>query len=126
MNLTTIILVFLTNICFAASSVFFKLAVDRVGEFRVFPLGAFLPVAVRFLVSPFFLAGAAAGIAGSGSYYLMLARLNLNIAYPLLSLAYVFVAVASILFLKETLSLPNWLGILLICAGVALVSLRGH
>ena len=124
MNPMTIILVLLTNIFFAASSVFFKIAVDRVGKFDFSSIGVLLPVVGRFLVSGSFLGGVACSIVGSGCYYLMLARLSLSVAYPLLSLAYVFVAIASILFLRETISLPNWLGIVLICAGVALVSLK--
>jgi undecaprenyl phosphate-alpha-L-ara4N flippase subunit ArnE len=126
MNAMTIVLVFLTNLFFAASSVFFKIAVDKVGKFDLTSLAAFMPIALRFLISQSFLLGVASSVVGSGCYYLMLARFNLSIAYPLLSLAYVFVAVASIFFLKESLSLSNWIGIALICAGVALVSLKLH
>jgi uncharacterized membrane protein len=118
--------VLFTNLFFAASSVFFKLAVDKLGKIELFPLSGFFPMALRFLVSPLFLAGVGASILGSGFYYLMLTRMNLSIAYPLLSIAYVFVAVASIVFLKETITIPNWIGIILICAGVALVSVKGH
>jgi undecaprenyl phosphate-alpha-L-ara4N flippase subunit ArnE len=56
----------------------------------------------------------------------MLARMNLSVAYPLLSVAYLFVAVASILFLKETIGWQHWLGIGLICVGIALVSMKIH
>lgn len=126
MKTMTIILVLLTNLLFAASSVLFKVAVNKIGKFEVTPLKAFLPVVGRFLVSPAFLAGIGAAIVGSACYYLMLARMNLSIAYPLLSLAYLFVVAASIIFLKEPVALPTWIGILFICIGVALVSVKGN
>jgi undecaprenyl phosphate-alpha-L-ara4N flippase subunit ArnE len=121
-----LLLVLCTNIFFAASSVFFKMAIDKAGKIDLTSLRALLPAAGRFLSSPLFVAGVLAAVVGSAGYYLMLARLNLSIAYPLLSLAYIFVALASVLFLRETITLPNWIGILLICAGVALISIRPH
>ena len=122
----TIILVLATNLLFAASSLFFKVAVDNTGKFDLSSFGALFRTAGRFCASPFFLLGVFAGVIGSGCYYLMLARMNLSIAYPLLSIAYLFAAFASILFLKETIGWPHWLGIGLICVGVALVSTKIH
>lgn len=124
MKLMTVILVLLTNIFFASSSVLFKIAVDKIGKFDLSSVKIFLPIALRFIISPFFLGGVVAGIIGSACYYLLLARMNLSIAYPLLSIAYLFIAVASIVFLKETVTLPTWIGILFICIGVALVSIK--
>ncbi|HUX74468.1 MAG TPA: EamA family transporter [Steroidobacteraceae bacterium] len=45
-----------------------------------------------------------------------------SVAYPMLSLGYVVVAAASVLWLGETLSPAKVLGIGLICLGVVLVS----
>ena len=51
-----------------------------------------------------------------------LSKAPVSTAYPMLSLGYVVVAFASVLWLGETLSAPKVLGIALICAGVVLVS----
>ena len=51
-----------------------------------------------------------------------LARAPVSIAYPMLSIGYVIVAFASMLWLGETLSPAKMLGIALICMGVVLVS----
>jgi multidrug transporter EmrE-like cation transporter len=51
-----------------------------------------------------------------------LARAPVSIAYPMLSVGYVVVAFASVLWLGETLSPAKILGIALICMGVVLVS----
>ncbi len=44
---------------------------------------------------------------------------------PIDKLSVVFVAVFAVLFLGERLSLPNWLGVILIACGAALVAYRG-
>ena len=44
---------------------------------------------------------------------------------PIDKLSVVFVAVFAVLFLGERLSLPNWLGVVLIACGAVLVSYRG-
>ena len=44
---------------------------------------------------------------------------------PIDKLSVVFVAVFAVLFLGEKLSLPNWLGVVLIACGAVLVAYRG-
>jgi multidrug transporter EmrE-like cation transporter len=51
-----------------------------------------------------------------------LSRAPVSIAYPMLSVGYVVVAFASVLWLGETLSPAKIVGIALICMGVVLVS----
>jgi multidrug transporter EmrE-like cation transporter len=51
-----------------------------------------------------------------------LSKAPVSTAYPMLSLGYIVVATASVLWLGETLSPAKVLGIALICAGVVLVS----
>jgi transporter family protein len=43
---------------------------------------------------------------------------------PIDKLSVVFVAVFAVLFLGEKLSLPNWLGVILIACGAVLVAYR--
>jgi multidrug transporter EmrE-like cation transporter len=51
-----------------------------------------------------------------------LSKAPVSIAYPMLSLGYIVVAWASVVWLGETLSIAKVLGIALICVGVVLVS----
>lgn len=51
-----------------------------------------------------------------------LSKAPVSTAYPMLSLGYIVVAAASVLWLGESLSPAKVLGIALICAGVVLVS----
>jgi len=51
-----------------------------------------------------------------------LTKAPVSTAYPMLSLGYVVVTVAAVLWLGESVSIAKILGIALICAGVVLVS----
>ena len=51
-----------------------------------------------------------------------LSKAPVSVAYPMLSIGYVVVAFASVMWLGETLSPAKILGIALICVGVVLVS----
>lgn len=54
----------------------------------------------------------------------VLRKMELSIAYPMVSLGYVFVMLLSYFFLQEQLSLPKLLGTGLIVAGVAVLNLK--
>ena len=51
-----------------------------------------------------------------------LSKLDLSYAYPFLALTYVLVALAGWFFLNENISLIRWIGIIVICIGVVLIS----
>jgi drug/metabolite transporter (DMT)-like permease len=54
-------------------------------------------------------------------WFVVLARLPLSLAYPFMSLSYVFGLLAAKYIFQETIGTARWLGVLLICLGVALV-----
>lgn len=55
-------------------------------------------------------------------YVFLLKTERLSILYPLTSLGYIWVALFSVKFLDEKMSLPKWLGIACIIAGIFLIS----
>jgi len=63
--------------------------------------------------------------AGLAAYNYVLMKTNLSVAYPLMtSVGYIIVLLASWLFLKETLTILQISGILLIVAGVWMVAVN--
>ena len=56
------------------------------------------------------------------AWILALSKAELSNAYPFMALSYVLVAVFSLLFFKEDITVLRWFGILVICLGVFLVS----
>src|SRR3990172_2121476 len=61
--------------------------------------------------------------AGTLLYFQVLARLDLSLAYPTVSLGYVLVIVMSRLLFKESVTFTRWVAVLIICIGVVLVGL---
>nr|WP_326544382.1 EamA family transporter [secondary endosymbiont of Ctenarytaina eucalypti] len=59
----------------------------------------------------------------TGCWFMALRRLPLNLAYPLLSLSYVLVAIFSLMIpaFHETYTLSRLMGVALICSGVWLI-----
>ncbi|QTF10874.1 EamA family transporter [Brenneria izadpanahii] len=60
-------------------------------------------------------------ICGMATWLLVLQRLPVSLAYPMLSINFILVAVAARLFWREKLSSLQWIGTLLIVAGVAVI-----
>lgn len=57
-------------------------------------------------------------------WFVILSFADLSQAYPLDSLQYIIIAVFSIVFLKEKVSLQRWLGIAVIVIGVIIVGIK--
>lgn len=70
-----------------------------------------------FVVSGFFLYGISSLV-----WMVILSRVPLSLAYPMISIGYVLVVVLSKVILKEDVSAVRFAGTLVICAGVVLVS----
>jgi undecaprenyl phosphate-alpha-L-ara4N flippase subunit ArnE len=56
-------------------------------------------------------------------YLYSLAKLQLSLAYPLLSFSFIFVTIFSVLLLKEKITIKRAIGISFIIIGVILVNL---
>jgi multidrug transporter EmrE-like cation transporter len=72
--------------------------------------------------SPYILAGLACYVISVGVWLLVLSRVEVSYAYPLLSIGYVVTAFAGRLFFHESIDLSRWTGIVVICLGVWLVT----
>jgi len=91
-------------------------------QFGTFPVTELLSRIIPMFLNPWVFAGLVSFGISSVFWLVVLSRLNLSFVYPMVSLAYVVVAFASIVFFKESVSLIRWLGILVICFGVFLIS----
>jgi multidrug transporter EmrE-like cation transporter len=56
-------------------------------------------------------------------YLQVLAKLELSLAYPTVSLGYVLVIIMSRMIFKESVSWMRWMAVTIICVGVVLVGL---
>jgi len=106
----------------AAAQLLLKVATRPLGHFTVFNFDTLnSSILILFKSFPFW-AGMLCYAASICVWLGALSKAPVSTAYPMLSLGYVVVAFASVLWLGESMSMPKVLGIALICAGVVLVS----
>ena len=106
----------------AAAQLLLKVATRPLGHFTVFNFDTLnSSILILFKSFPFW-AGMLCYAASICVWLGALSKAPVSTAYPMLSLGYVVVAFASVLWLGETMSPAKVLGIALICAGVVLVS----
>jgi len=106
----------------AAAQLLLKVATRPLSHFSVFNLDTLnSSILILFKSIPFW-TGMLCYAASICVWLAALSKAPVSTAYPMLSLGYVVVAVASALWLGESMTVPKVLGIALICAGVVLVS----
>jgi multidrug transporter EmrE-like cation transporter len=105
----------------ALASLFIKAGMNKIGEFS-FGFHSLFNIAFKVAASPFFLLGLACYVVSLVIWVLVLSRLEVSIAYPMVSIGYVINAVLAYMWLGEDLSLVRIIGIIVICGGVVLVA----
>jgi len=90
--------------------------------FGSFPINQLISNLIPMFLNPYVFFGFACFAASSIFWLAVLSRLELSLVYPMVSIAYVVVAIASVLFFKENVSLVRWMGILIIILGVFFIS----
>jgi len=93
-----------------------------VGQFDFSAASQLLPQFIRAFLNPYVFMGFVFYFLSSLFWMVVLSKVELSVAYPLLSLGYVFVLLASWFLFREPVSLIRWLGVLVIICGVTLVS----
>jgi len=108
----------------AAAQLALKQGMRSIGyfDFAFESLGRILFAA---LSSPYILAGLACYAVSVVVWLLVLSRVEVSYAYPLLSIGYVFIAFAGWRFFDESLTFTRWAGIVMICLGVSLITRTG-
>lgn len=89
-------------------------------------LPAGLAEAPRFLLAlalnPWFITGMGCYVVSIGVWLVVLSKLEVSAAYPLLSIGYVITAVVGFFFLGESVTIGRIAGIALICAGLVFIA----
>jgi drug/metabolite transporter (DMT)-like permease len=90
--------------------------------FGTFPVSQLLYKIIPMFMNPYVFFGFACFGLSSIFWLVVLSRLPLSLVYPMVSVAYVLVALFSYFVFKETVSAVRWVGILIIILGVFLIS----
>ena len=84
-------------------------------------LAGLFDLVFKAATSPFILLGLACYVASFAVWLVVLSRVEVSMAYPMLSVGYIVTAVFGYYFWGESLGMYKILGIFLICAGVGVM-----
>jgi len=105
----------------AGAQLLLKAGTNAVGRFE-FTAGNIVPIGMKLAFEPHILGGLGCYVVSVVVWILGLSRVEVSVAYPLLSVGYIINAVAAWYLFGESLSAQKFVGIGFIIVGVFLVS----
>jgi multidrug transporter EmrE-like cation transporter len=105
----------------AAAQIVLKQGMRSIGTFA-FTLDNLIPIGLRVGLNPFVLLGIGFYGISVVVWLLVLSRVDVSYAYPMLSFGYIVAALAGKILFGEPVDLTRWAGILTICIGVWLIT----
>ena len=105
----------------AIAQLLLKAGMNQIGHFE-FSMANMVPIGLKVAATPPIVVGIVAYVVSVGVWLLVLSRVQVSYAYPMLSIGYVVNALAAYYFFGEDLSIMRITGILVIIAGVYLIS----
>lgn len=107
----------------SVGDVFITKGMKQVGEIATLNARELLGIARRTLANRWFLGGLFFMALSFFSFLAVLSWADLSLVLPATSISFVITTVGAKLYLNERISPVRWAGILLVCVGVALISL---
>jgi len=105
----------------AAAQICLKQGMKTIGHFD-FVFGSIVPTAIKVIGNVYVLLGMACYAVSIVVWLMVLSRVDVSYAYPLLSVGYIVTAFAGKAFFGEASSPVRWAGIFVICFGVYLIT----
>ncbi len=105
----------------AAAQLLLKAGTNAVGPFELAAANA-VPVGMRLALEPHILGGIACYVVSVVVWILALSRVEVSVAYPMLSIGYVVNAIAAYYLFGEAVSATRLAGIAIIILGVFIVA----
>lgn len=117
----TLVLIMIPTITGVAGQLLLKVGMSQLGALEL-SIAALPSLLMRIVMSPYIVVGLAIYFGGVFFWLLALNRADLSYVYPFASLSYVLITIASWLLLHEAVPPLRWIGLVVICVGVALVA----
>ena len=121
MTTTSFSLILLGVLLNAGAQLLLKAGTNTVGRFE-FTLANAMPMGMKLASQPPILIGIACYVVSVVVWILALSRVQVSIAYPMLSIGYVVNALLAWMLFGEDLNAQRWIGIGFIVIGVYLVA----
>jgi len=120
--LLIITLILLTSTCDTISQLFLKTSINKL-NFETHGIKKILISIGKLLLIPRIYLGGMFSLLSLSIWLYVLSKADLNFAFSLDSMHYVLIAIGSVIFLKEKVSLVRWIGTISIVIGITLVAL---
>jgi len=121
MSWITLSLILISVLLNASAQVFLRKAASGLG-YQAMQLDHLVATFTALAINPFLLIGMCCYVLSIGIWIGVLARIEVSIAYPFLSIGYLVVMAAGFFFLGENVTLLRVAGVILICAGLICIS----
>ena len=121
MNVVSFSLVLAGVLLNAAAQLLLKAGINQIGVFAFTPENV-LPIGLRLAGEPFVLGGLACYVVSVLIWIMALSRVEVSIAYPMLSIGYVVNAAAAWYLFGEAMTAQRMVGIATIIVGVFIVA----
>ena len=108
----------------AGAQLCLKQGMRTIGHFD-FVFKNIIPVGLKVSTNPYFLFGMVCYAISVVLWLLVLSRVAVSYAYPLLSIGYIVTALAERYFWGDLIGFERWAGIIVICSGVYLITRSG-
>ncbi|MHB1414179.1 MAG: EamA family transporter [Chloroflexota bacterium] len=118
----SLLLIIFSIVCGVGGQIALKMGMTQVGPIGEFALAQPLPTALKVFTNLLVIGGLGLYVLGALSWLTVLSRVPLSFAYPFIATSYAFTPVLAWLILGENVPSLRWLGIVVICLGVIMVS----
>jgi drug/metabolite transporter (DMT)-like permease len=118
-----LVLIVLTSLCDTFRELFLKSGVNSLDEFSPDNIKRVMLFTYKLMRTPRVWVSLLFGLLSLFIWLYALSKVDLNFAFSVDSMHYVFIALASQFLLKEKVRLTRWVGTLFIVLGVTLVTL---
>lgn len=105
----------------AAAQIVIKKGMMQIGTFA-FSLKNMVPVGIKVASSPFVILGIMFYVISLVLWLMVLSRVDVSYAYPMLSVGYIVAALFGKYIFNEPVGPVRWAGIIVICIGVYLIT----
>ena len=105
----------------AAAQLLLKAGMERIGYFN-FSWGNLIPIGFKVALNPEIVTGLFCYVFSVIVWLLVLSRVDVSFAYPMISIGYIITAIAGYYLFDEHLTLTRIVGILIIIVGVYLIT----
>lgn len=121
MNIISGILILSAVMLNAAAQLLLKAGTNSIGEFA-FNSGNILPIGIKLATEPHILGGLFCYVISVVVWIMVLSRVEVGMAYPMVSFGYAITALAAWWWFGESLSMERIIGIGVIILGVFLIT----